>query len=92
MPTSVILDPLAQEALKGLKRRLKAEEGHDASERRIVGALVYGATPTQAAGMLIAFTRAVEARAASGQPPGSGDPPIGVEPPANRRGAQDRAP
>ena len=44
MPTSVILDPLAHKALKTLKRRLKAEEGHEASERSIVAALIYGVT------------------------------------------------
>ena len=31
MATSIILHPLAAEALKTLKRRLEAEEGQDAS-------------------------------------------------------------
>jgi len=58
MPTTVRLSPIADEALKRLQSRLRSEEGHDASERKIVSALVYGATPAQAAGMLIAFNRA----------------------------------
>lgn len=59
MPTTVRLDPLAQEALKRLQSRLESEEGRQASERQIVSALICGATPPQTAGMLIAFTRTV---------------------------------
>lgn len=58
MPTSIPLDPLAEEALKRLKERLERDEGRSASGRQIVSALIYGATPAQTAGMLIAFTRA----------------------------------
>lgn len=58
MPTTVRLHPLADQALKRLKSRLEVEEGRDASEREIVSALIHGTTPAQAAGMLIAFTRA----------------------------------
>jgi hypothetical protein len=57
MPTTTRLDPLAEEALKTLQTRLESEEGHKASREEIVSALVFGATPPQAAGMLIAFTR-----------------------------------
>lgn len=66
MPTSVVLDALAHEALKDLKRRLRAEEGHAASDRIIVGALVCGTTPAQAAGMLIAFNRRLAERESKG--------------------------
>lgn len=57
MATSIPLDPLAEDALKRLQRRLESEEGHAASGRQIVSALIYGITPAQTAGMLIAFTR-----------------------------------
>lgn len=66
MPPNVQLHPLADKALKRLKARLEAEEGRTASERQIVSALVYGITPAQAAGMLIAFTR-------DAAPPNQGD-------------------
>lgn len=66
MATSVPLDPLAEEALKQLQARLENEEGRSASARQIVSALIYGVTPAQAAGMLISFTRARAAAAASG--------------------------
>lgn len=68
MPTSVPLDPLAEEALTRLKARLEKEEGRSASNREVVSALIYGATPAQTAGMIISFTRA---RAASAT--GSGE-------------------
>jgi len=58
MATATKLDPLAERALKDLQGRLAREEGHKASQREILSALVYGATPSQTAGMLIAFTRA----------------------------------
>jgi hypothetical protein len=58
MATTTRLDPLAEDALKDLQVRLEREEGHKASQVEIVSALVFGATPPQAAGMLIAFTRA----------------------------------
>jgi hypothetical protein len=58
MATTTRLDPLAEDALKDLQVRLEREEGHKASQATIVSALVFGATPPQAAGMLIAFTRA----------------------------------
>lgn len=57
MPTSIPLDPLAEDALKRLQSKLESEEGHSASGRQIVSALIYGATPAQTTGMLIAFTR-----------------------------------
>jgi len=72
MPTTVRLHPLAHEALKDLKHRLGSEEGHDASDRQIISALVYGTTPAQLAGMLIAFTRAAK-RADRSAPPGLSD-------------------
>jgi hypothetical protein len=62
MATTTRLDPLAQKALKRLKKGLEAEEGRKASQEEIVSALVFGATPAQAAGMLIAFTRAAAKR------------------------------
>jgi hypothetical protein len=67
MATSVRLDPLAHEALQALKERLESEEGRDASDRQIVSALVYGATPAQTAGMLIAFTRAAKRPRSAGE-------------------------
>jgi len=57
MATTTRLHPLAERALKELKQRLEAEEGHKVTQEEIVSALVFGATPPQAAGMLIAFTR-----------------------------------
>lgn len=59
MATTTRLDPLAEKALKTLKTRLESEEGRKATQEEIVSALVFGATPAQTAGMLIAFTRAV---------------------------------
>jgi hypothetical protein len=64
MATTTRLDPLAEDALKDLQARLEREEGHKASQVEIVSALVFGATPPQAAGMLIAFTRAASAKGA----------------------------
>jgi hypothetical protein len=58
MSTSVRLHPVAANALKELQERLEREEHVHASERRIVFALIYGATPPQTIGMLNAFTRA----------------------------------
>ena len=62
MPTSIPLDELSATALKRLKSRLQAEEGRYASERRIVRALIFGATPPQTLGMLNAFDRATAAQ------------------------------
>lgn len=67
MATSIRLDPLAQQAIRELKSALEREEGHRASQEEIVSALVFGATPPQAAGMLIAFTRASAQRRASAE-------------------------
>jgi hypothetical protein len=58
MATSIPLEPLAEEALKQLQSRLESEEGQDVSGRKIVSALIYGATPAQTAGMINAFNRA----------------------------------
>lgn len=58
MASTTRIHPLAEKSLRVLQTRLKAEEGHSASQREIVSALVFGATPAQTAGMLIAFTRA----------------------------------
>jgi len=57
MPTTTRLHPLAERALKELKQCLEAEEGHKATQEEIVSALIFGTSPAQAAGMLIAFTR-----------------------------------
>lgn len=57
MPTTTRLHPLAKQALKELKQRLESEEGRKATQEEIVSALVFGTSPAQAAGMLIAFTR-----------------------------------
>lgn len=65
MATSIRLDPLAQKAIRELKSALEQEEGHRASQEEIVSALVFGATPSQTAGMLIAFTKASAQRRAS---------------------------
>jgi hypothetical protein len=70
MPTTIPLDPLAEAALKRLQSRLESEEGRTASGRQIVSALIYGATPAQAAGMLIAFTRASAAAKAGDESSG----------------------
>jgi hypothetical protein len=69
MATATKLAPLAEEALKTLQMRLEREEGQRASQKEILSALVFGATPSQTAGMLIAFTRA----AALERPPGRSD-------------------
>lgn len=69
MPTTIPLDPLAEEALKRLQSTLESEEGHSASQRQIVSALIYGATTAQTAGMLIAFTRASSATKDKGGSP-----------------------
>lgn len=69
MATTTRLDPLAEEALKALQSRIESEEGRKASREEIVSALVCGATPAQAAGMLIAFTRAA-AKGKDKRPPG----------------------
>lgn len=61
MATGIILHPLAQEALRRLRSRMRSEESREASDRRIVSALVYGTTSAQAAGMLDEFVRAVSA-------------------------------
>jgi hypothetical protein len=71
MPTTTRLDPLAENALKTLQKRIESEEGRKASREEIVSALVYGATPSQAAGMLIAFTRAVAQGSAESESAGS---------------------
>jgi hypothetical protein len=52
---------------------MESEEGRDASERKIVSALVYGVTPAQASGMLIAFTRAAK-QAAQAESEAEGSP------------------
>jgi hypothetical protein len=62
MATATKLDPLAEKALKRLQTQLESEEGRSASQKEILSALVFGATPAQTSGMLIAFTR-VAARA-----------------------------
>lgn len=58
MATATKLHPLAERALKDLQLRLESDEGRSASQREILSALAFGATPAQTAGMLIAFTRA----------------------------------
>ena len=55
MATGLVLHPLAQKALRDLQSRMKSEMHRDASDRRLVSALVYGITPAQAMGMLDEF-------------------------------------
>lgn len=69
MPTTTRLDPLAEKALKRLKSSLESEEGRKATQEEIVSALVWGASPSQAAGMLTAFTRAVAKAQVRGEAP-----------------------
>jgi hypothetical protein len=69
MATTTRLDPLAEDALRTLQKGIESEEGRKASREEIVSALVFGATPAQAAGMLIAFTRAAaQAKGQRGKP------------------------
>ena len=57
MPTTVRLEPPVEDALKRLKTALESDEGRKASRDEIACALIWGTTPAQAAGMLIAYTR-----------------------------------
>ncbi len=59
MATTVRLSQLAQNALMTLKHEVLQQEGHRASRDDLASALVWGATPAQAAGMLIAYNRAI---------------------------------
>jgi len=63
--TTVRLHPGAAPSLKELQRRLEAEFGVRATYEDIVGALVWGTPTPQAAGMLLAFTRASAAAEAA---------------------------
>jgi hypothetical protein len=57
MATSHPLHPIAEERLAKLAAALEREFGRTDSERKIVNALVYGATAAQTAGMLEAFAK-----------------------------------
>jgi hypothetical protein len=56
--TSHPLHPVAVERLEALTAQLEAEMGQTPSDRKIVNALVYGATAAQTVGMLEAFAKA----------------------------------
>jgi hypothetical protein len=58
MPTSHPLHPVAADRLSALQTELEREFSRDASERKILNAVVYGTTPAQLVGMLEAFTAA----------------------------------
>lgn len=58
MATSHPLHPLAEKRIKALQRELEGGFGNTDSERKIVNALVYGATAAQTVGMLEAFAKA----------------------------------
>lgn len=57
MATSHPLHPIAAARLTELATQLESEIGRTDSERKIVNALVYGATTAQTVGMLDAFAK-----------------------------------
>jgi hypothetical protein len=57
MPSNHPLHPIASARLQALKSQLERQFGCTDSERNIVNALVYGANPSQAVGMLETFAR-----------------------------------
>jgi hypothetical protein len=62
MPTSVVLDPLAQARVNPLISALKRDFGVETTQKDIVSSLVYGATAAQLVGMLAEFSKARAAR------------------------------
>jgi hypothetical protein len=58
MPTSHPLHPIAEERLRHLTDELEAEFGRTDSPRKILNAVIHGATAAQTLGMLEAFARA----------------------------------